>query len=95
MFCNVTDLGRKEIISVTDGTKLGQVCDVELDTCSGRIISLVVYGQNRLFGLLGRNQDAKIAWEEIKIIGDDTILVNCDLAGKMPGKRRNFWHEKK
>jgi YlmC/YmxH family sporulation protein len=68
----------KEIINLRDGCRLGGVCDVEFDTCSGTIVSIVVYGRSKAFGFGGKCDDIKICWSDIKVIGDDTILVDFD-----------------
>lgn len=36
MNCCVTDLRNKEVVNKKDGTRLGNVCDVEVDTCTGK-----------------------------------------------------------
>jgi len=74
--CCVTDLRYKEVINNSDGTRLGCVNDVEIDTCNGCIVSIVIYGQPKCFGLFGRTADIKICWKDICVIGEDTILVN-------------------
>lgn len=76
MTCRVAELRRKEVISVKDGTRVGAVCDAEMDVESARLTSIVVYGRPRLFGLLGREEDIVIRWPDIQVIGEDTILVN-------------------
>lgn len=76
MNCFITDMREKEIINLRDGCRLGSVCDIEFDTCSGTIVSLIVFGKNRLLG--GKCEDVKICWNDIKVIGDDTILVDFD-----------------
>lgn len=88
MNCFVTDMREKEVINLKDGCRLGSVCDVEFDTCSGSIVSLVIFGKGKMFGLMGRCDDIKICWENIKVIGDDTILVDIELpeACKTPKK---------
>ena len=78
MNCCVTDLRNKEIINAKSGCRLGQVCDVEIDTCTGTIVALVVWGRPKCFGLFGRAEDIRICWNEIEVIGDDTILVCCE-----------------
>ncbi len=78
MNCFVTDMREKEVINLKDGCRLGNVCDIEFDTCSGTIVSIIIFGKGKLFGLLGRYDDIKICWNEIKVIGDDTILVEFD-----------------
>lgn len=75
MNCCVADFRYKEVINQSDGTRLGCANDVEIDTCSGKIISIVIYGQAKFFGLLGRQPDIKICWDDICVIGEDTILV--------------------
>lgn len=79
MNCRMGDLHSKEVINTRDGAKLGSICDIELDTKTARLVSVVIYGRLRLFGLLGRRPDIVIPWEKITLIGDDTVLVNCDL----------------
>ena len=37
-----------------------------------------VYGRLRLFGLLGREEDFVIPWQDIVLIGDDAVLVNFE-----------------
>ncbi len=78
MNCCITDLHEKEIINLSDGCRLGNVCDVEIDTCSGCIVSIIVWGKSKCLGLLGKTEDIKICWQDIKVIGDDTILVEFD-----------------
>lgn len=82
MNCYITDLHEKEVINLCDGARLGNVCDVEVDTCSGCLVSIIIYGKGKCFGLLGRESDIKISWKEIKVIGDDTILVDIKLPNK-------------
>lgn len=76
MNCRITDLRAKEVINMCDGTRLGNVCDVEVDTETGQLVSIIIFGRGKLFGLGGKNCDIKICWKDINVIGDDTILVN-------------------
>ena len=82
MNCCVTDLRYKEVINNADGTRLGCVNDVEIDTCTGSVVAIVIYGQAKCFGLFGRTPDIKICWNEIEVIGDDTVLVCGDSVGE-------------
>ena len=70
-----SELSKKEVINICDGARLGHVCDMELDACSGTILSLVVPGQLRLFGLLRSEDACIIPFCRIKKIGEDVILV--------------------
>lgn len=76
MICKVLDLRHKEVINSKDGCRLGFVDDVEIDTQNATVLSLIIYGRLRCFGLLGRDEDITINWEYIKLIGEDTILVS-------------------
>ncbi|MGN0570687.1 MAG: YlmC/YmxH family sporulation protein [Candidatus Fimenecus sp.] len=91
MNCCVTDLREKEIINLKDGCRLGSVCDVEIDTCTGRVLALIVFGKSKFMGFGGRTDDIRIAWEDIEVIGDDTILVrfDCPEACKPSMKKKN------
>ena len=90
MVCSVQDLREREIINLKDGARLGSVCDVEIDTLSGSIVSIVIYGKGRFPFKSGKPKDIKIKWDEIEVIGDDTILVNFDCPEElMPQKPKN------
>lgn len=91
MSCRIMELQSKEVICIRNGVCLGKVCDVEVDTCSGRLCSLVIYGKLRCFGLLGRGDDFIICWEDIEVIGEDTILVSCDPPREKSRRSRNFF----
>ena len=84
MHCRIVDLKDKQVICIKDGTCFGCVGDIEVDTCSGKLINIVIFGRNRCFGLFGREDDCVIPWSEIEVIGEDTVLVKCD----PPGKKR-------
>ena len=78
MNCRATELTDKEAICIKDGTRLGRVSDIELNSEDGSLISMIIYGKPRLFGLLGRDEDFVIPWSEVEIIGVDTILVRSE-----------------
>ncbi len=73
--CRIVDLRCKEVISISDGSRLGYVNDVEIDTCTGRLAAIIVPGQGKL-GFFGRREDFVIPWEAIRRIGDDIILTS-------------------
>ena len=78
MVNRIADLRQKEVINVTDGRRLGFVSDVEIDLESGRIDAIVIPGEGRLFGFIGKDNEFIIPWEKIKKIGEDIILVDMD-----------------
>jgi len=80
----------KEVISIGDGSRYGYVGDLELDLESGQITALVIRGRLRLFGLLGREEDIVIPWENVKRFGEDTILVDGFPRQLDSGRRRRL-----
>ena len=70
-----SELNRKEVINICDGARLGHICDLELDACSGTVLSMIVPGPLRLFGLLRSEETLVIPFCRIKKIGEDVILV--------------------
>ena len=87
----IEELRYKEVINTRDGARLGSVDDLEIDVENACITALVVYGRLRLFGLLGREEDTVIAWEQIELVGDDTVLVRCDKAVRRERKREKSY----
>ena len=85
MICRVSDLQRRDVICLKDGARLGAVGDVELDTGTARLSAVLVYGRPRFFGLIGRPQPVRVAWEDISLLGADTIVVKTAPA---PQRRR-------
>lgn len=90
MLCRITDMHNKEVINICDGTRLGCVDDVEVDTCTAQLVSIVVYGKSKFFGLFGHEDDTVICWKDIEVIGEHTILVNIPICANDQGscKRR-------
>lgn len=68
-------LRTKEVIHVGDGERLGFVSDIEIDAVSGRVVSISVPGAYKVLGILGKEPDRRIPWENIKKIGDDLVIV--------------------
>ncbi|MCQ2441081.1 MAG: YlmC/YmxH family sporulation protein [Clostridia bacterium] len=80
MSCRIDDLRNKQVVCVKDGCVLGFVSDVEFDTESGILTSIIIYGRLRFFGLFGREADTVIPWKDIVVIGEETVLVTSDSA---------------
>ncbi len=70
-----SELRRKEVINICDGSRLGCICDLELDDCTGVISSIVVPGTSRFFGILKSTEEIVIPYSKICKIGGDVILV--------------------
>ncbi len=80
-----SEMKYKEVIDLRSGARLGYVCDAEIDPVDGRILNLIVPGQGRAGGLLGRDDDYVLDWNAITRLGDDIILVDSE---KEPQRRR-------
>lgn len=78
MNCRIQDFRNKQVVCVKNGCVLGYISDVEFDTEKGTLESVVIFGRPRLFGLLGREDDIVISWNEIEVIGQETVLINTD-----------------
>ena len=88
--CRIVDLRHKQVVNVKDGTCLGCVDDMEIDMATAKLVSIIIYGRLKWFGLLGRCDDICIKWEDIQVIGEDTSLVCYQQFQQQPKKRRFF-----
>ncbi|ABR49019.1 Sporulation protein YlmC/YmxH [Alkaliphilus metalliredigens QYMF] len=70
-----SDLTEKEVVSITDGKKLGYISDLEVDMERGRVTAIIVPIEGRMMGLFGKEEEQEVTWGEIKHIGVDVILV--------------------
>lgn len=70
-----SELKCKEVINIHDGARLGNVYDLELDLCTGTVLSIMVPGESRMLGLIKCKDGIVIPFCEIKKIGEDVILV--------------------
>ena len=72
----LSELRTKEVIDVQDGRRLGKVMDLEFSAEDSRITALVVPAETSfLQSLRGEKCGMVIAWEDVRRIGDDVILV--------------------
>ena len=70
-----SDLTEKEVVSITDGKKIGMITDLEVDLEKGKINAIIIPGGGRLMGLFGKELEYEISWNQIKKIGEDVILI--------------------
>lgn len=74
----MSELREKEVINICDGERLGNVCDVDFEIKTGRICNLIIPGPCKVLGILGRDQEYIISYEQIQRIGTDVILVEAE-----------------
>lgn len=70
---NASDFRSKEVINITDGERLGFVCDMEIDKQTGHILTLIVPNKDKK--IFSKQNGVKIPWENVSKIGDDIIFV--------------------
>lgn len=90
MHCCVTDLRDKKVINTKNACVIGNVCDVEIDSCTGKVVNITVIRRNGLSGLFSKDDTLKISWDEIDVIGDETILVCIELPPTERPRRKNI-----
>ena len=79
MVCSLDDLRRKEVIDITTGERLGYIDDAQMDIETSEVQALIIYGRQRFFGLLGREEDVMIPCSDIRVVGTDVILVKLSM----------------
>ena len=72
-FCS---LRCKDVINACDGKNLGNINDIIFDSCTGRLMGIVVPINKSFFGLFKNNNDLFIPYNRICKIGKDIILVD-------------------
>ena len=70
----------KEVINCRDGERIGYIYDIIFDECNACIKKIIIPGQCKLFGILGKEHEYIIPWNCIRQIGTDVILVDVDLS---------------
>ncbi len=69
------DFRQKEVVNIRDGKILGFVIDVDAELTNGAIKSIVVAGVGKLIKSIGGKNNVTIPWNNVKLIGEDVILV--------------------
>lgn len=74
MNCCIDEICNKDVINIENGCRVGYVFDVEIDTCSGQISKILVTHSEKAIQFK-RPECLKISWEDIVVMGEETILV--------------------
>ena len=75
MICSFNDLKKKEVIDINTAEKLGYIDDIEIETVTSEVLSMIIYGNRGRFGLFPKEPDIVISCSRIKVIGKEVILV--------------------
>lgn len=71
-----SDLTQKEVISITDGRKIGFISDLEVDLEKGKINAIVIPTVGKFMSVFSKEEEYEFTWKQIKKIGIDVILVD-------------------
>nr|WP_295971557.1 YlmC/YmxH family sporulation protein [uncultured Bacillus sp.] len=71
----ISEFQIKDIVNVSDGKKLGNIGDIEINLQTGKVDALIISATGKILGLFGKNEDVVISWKNIIKIGEDVILV--------------------
>ena len=83
----IDDVNQNTLVSASSvDMKLENGGNVEAARLVARLQSLILLGRPRLFGLLGREENLTIPWQEIETIGTDAVLVHTQLPSAAPSK---------
>ncbi|MBQ4101759.1 MAG: YlmC/YmxH family sporulation protein [Oscillospiraceae bacterium] len=70
-----SELKRKWVIDRKGGSILGRVTDLEIDMARNRVVSVVAGQKKHWFLPFSVTEESVIPWQQIDVIGEDTILV--------------------
>ncbi len=70
----LSELQNKDVVSVSDGKKIGNIIDISLDS-NGNTTGLIVEKYKFIISMFS-NKEIIIKWNQIEKIGEDVILVN-------------------
>lgn len=73
----LSELQGKDIINVSDGKKIGNIIDVNIDE-NGNMKSLIVE-KSGIFSRFSSKYEVEVGWSQITKIGEDVILVSIDI----------------
>ncbi len=71
----LSDIQSKDVISIIDGKKIGNIIDVNIEEDTGKILNLVVEPSRFFLNVFASHQEFTIQWSDIDKIGEDVILV--------------------
>jgi YlmC/YmxH family sporulation protein len=81
----ISEFQIKDVVNVSDGKKLGNIGDIDINLTTGQIETIVISRSGRVLGFFGKEEDIVLPWRNILKIGEDVILVRYKTAeGKGP-----------
>lgn len=74
----LSDLQKKDVVNVTDGSKIGNIIDIKLDN-QGNMAGFIVEKSKFIISMFTSSNEVEIKWSQIEKIGEDVILVSINL----------------
>ncbi|MCM3569144.1 YlmC/YmxH family sporulation protein [Neobacillus mesonae] len=71
----ISEFQIKDVVNVSDGRRLGNIGDIEINLNTGKIEAVVISGNGRMLGFFGKEEEIVIPWKNIIKIGQDVVLV--------------------
>ncbi|WP_328820835.1 YlmC/YmxH family sporulation protein [Peribacillus faecalis] len=72
----ISEFQMKDIVSLSNGRKLGNIHDLEIDLQTGQIYAIFVVNGSRWRSMFQKDEEVRIPWSRIKRIGTDIIFVD-------------------
>ena len=85
------ELREKNVVNICTAETLGKIIELEIDVTCGKITCLIV-GDISILNIF-KKEYIRINWDDIRQIGDDTILVETEAYRKSCNKKRWKWRE--
>lgn len=79
----ISDFQLKDVVNISDGKKLGNIGDIEINLTTGKIEAIIIGGAAKVLGFFGRDEEIIIPWKNILKIGEDVILVRYKDQGEI------------
>jgi YlmC/YmxH family sporulation protein len=80
----ISEFQIKDVVNVSDGKRLGNIGDIEINLTTGKIESVVITGNGKVLGFFGKDDEIVIPWKNIIKIGQDVILVRHKVDNLIP-----------
>ncbi|WP_243289958.1 YlmC/YmxH family sporulation protein [Bacillus sp. FJAT-47783] len=72
---HISEFQVKDVINVSDGKRLGNIDDIDINVTNGKIQAIIIGNQGKMLGFFGKGDEMMIPWRNIVKIGEDVILV--------------------
>ncbi|MDG5470211.1 YlmC/YmxH family sporulation protein [Jeotgalibacillus sp. ET6] len=71
----ISELQQKDVVSVSDGKRLGPISDIDINVKTGMIEAIIIQGNGNWKGWFSKGGEVTIPWKDLVKIGNDVILV--------------------